>query len=102
MCSAKCKSWISEIAPYQPGESKLGDVERVIKLSSNESALGPSPSVLTAIQDEASNIVRYADPQSSKLRTAISQVYDLNRDWIILVSYLAFCLNYRRIPIKLF
>ncbi len=37
---------ILEIAPYVGGESSVAGVERIIKLASNESALGPSPRAL--------------------------------------------------------
>jgi len=36
---------ILEIAAYVGGESKITGVSQVIKLASNESALGPSPPV---------------------------------------------------------
>ena len=35
--------FILDIAPYIPGEAKIADAQRVIRLASNESALGPSP-----------------------------------------------------------
>ena len=36
------------IETYRPGKSKLGKIKNLIKLSANESALGPSPKAIKA------------------------------------------------------
>jgi len=69
---------ILDIAPYVGGESKLAGVSRVIKLSSNEGALGPSPKALQAYQAAASDIHRYPDGHAVALRASIGKAYGLD------------------------
>ncbi|MEM6943631.1 MAG: hypothetical protein AAF565_07775, partial [Pseudomonadota bacterium] len=45
------RAGIMEITPYVGGESKVAGANRVIKLSSNENPLGPSPKALEAAQE---------------------------------------------------
>ena len=47
---------ILEIAAYVGGESKVEGVDRVIRLASNEGALGPSPKAIAAYQAIAPEI----------------------------------------------
>lgn len=70
------KSGIMEIAAYTPGKSKAGSSGRLMKLSSNENSLGPSPKALEAYLHEASHLHRYPDGQAMKLKEAIQQVLD--------------------------
>jgi histidinol-phosphate aminotransferase len=44
---------VMEIEPYVGGKSSLGGQQRVIKLSSNEGALGPSPRAMKAYAAQA-------------------------------------------------
>lgn len=74
---------ILDIAPYVGGESKLADATPVIKLSSNEGALGPSPAAMQAFEAMAGDIFRYPDGSASALRTAISDVTGLKADRIV-------------------
>ena len=83
MESVACKSWVAQIAPYQPGDSELKGVKQVIKLSSNESALGPSPSVFEAIHSNSKNIARYPDPHCTQLRRAIATAHQIDDNWIV-------------------
>ncbi|MEE9360873.1 MAG: histidinol-phosphate transaminase, partial [Hyphomicrobium sp.] len=46
-------SGILQIEQYVPGESALGADETPIKLSSNETPLGPSPKAVTAFRQAA-------------------------------------------------
>ena len=41
---------IMSISPYVGGKSKAGENQKVAKLSSNESPLGPSPKAVAAIE----------------------------------------------------
>src|SRR5690606_6478317 len=52
---------VLEIDPYVPGESKLPSGLVPIKLSSNETPLGPSPKALAAYREAASALERYPD-----------------------------------------
>lgn len=76
------KPGILDIAPYIPGKSgaKGG---RVFKLSSNESALGPSPKAAAAFEMAAKSLEFYPDGSASLLREAIAARYGLNAERIV-------------------
>lgn len=69
---------IMKIAAYVPGRETAHGVEKVYKLSSNESPLGPSPKVAEAIAAEHSNLAIYPDGSSHVLREAIARAHGLN------------------------
>jgi histidinol-phosphate aminotransferase len=77
------KSGILEIEPYVPGESKLPAGAKPIKLSSNETPLGPSPKALAAYKDAAATLERYPDGSSTAFRAAIAARYGLNIQRIV-------------------
>jgi len=60
-----------DITPYVGGEAKIAGVSRVIKLASNEGALGPSPKAIEALRETAAEIHRYPDGSCGELRAAI-------------------------------
>jgi histidinol-phosphate aminotransferase len=72
-----------KLAPYVQGESRIEGVENPIKLSSNESAHGPSPQAIEAYQACSSQLNRYPDGSQTKLREAIANVHGLDADRII-------------------
>jgi histidinol-phosphate aminotransferase len=74
---------ILDIEPYVPGESGLPSGIKPIKLSSNESALGPSPRAIEAFRLEAGSLARYPDGSATALRKAIAAHYGLNADRIV-------------------
>lgn len=74
---------IRDIAPYVPGSSTVEGVDRVIKLSSNEGALGPSPKAIAAYQELAGELHRYPDGGSVELRAAIGARHGLDPDRIV-------------------
>jgi histidinol-phosphate aminotransferase len=49
---------ILDISPYVPGESEVPGGVKPIKLSSNESPLGPSPKAIAAYKAEADRLER--------------------------------------------
>lgn len=69
---------IMKIAPYVPGKDSIDGKETIAKLSSNEGALGPSPKAMEAYAKAASELHRYPDGDTSKLRKAIGRHYDLD------------------------
>jgi len=69
---------ILEIAAYVGGEGTLGGHNRVIKLSSNEGALGPSPKAIAAYEAEKEEIHRYPDGGAGALRAAIGAAWGLD------------------------
>ena len=71
---------IMEITPYVPGRSGSdgGDDRPIIKLSSNESALGPSPKAIKAAKTAAEDMVRYPDGGATELREVIGTHHGLD------------------------
>ena len=72
------KPGILDIDPYVPGESSLPAGVKPIKLSSNETPLGPSPKAVAAFRETAGTLERYPDGTSKALRDAIAARYGLN------------------------
>ena len=77
------KPGILDIKPYVPGESELPGGAEPIKLSSNETPLGPSPAAVTAFKAAATSLDRYPDGASTQLRLAIGKRYGLDADRIV-------------------
>ncbi|MCW5749157.1 MAG: histidinol-phosphate transaminase [Alphaproteobacteria bacterium] len=69
---------IMSIAPYVGGKDTVEGKATVMKLSSNEGALGPSPKAMAAYTKAASELHRYPDGGSEKLRAAIGRHYGLD------------------------
>jgi histidinol-phosphate aminotransferase len=78
----KIRNGIMDITPYVGGKSSYGD-RKMVKLSSNENALGASPKAIAAYKECADNLERYPDGGSAKLREAIGEVYNLNPEQIV-------------------
>ena len=74
---------ILKISPYQPGSSKVEGLEKVAKLSSNESPLGPSPKAVEAFHRAAETLGRYPDGGATALRQAIGGHHHLDPDRIV-------------------
>jgi len=70
------------IDAYVPGKSGAPGVA-VHKLSSNESALGPSPKAVEAFRNEAGNLALYPDGSAHALRAAIAAHHGLDAEHII-------------------
>ncbi|MDA7947794.1 MAG: histidinol-phosphate transaminase [Hyphomicrobiaceae bacterium] len=73
---------ILDIAAYVPGESELDGTAPVIKLSSNETPLGPSTAAMDAFKEAVSH-ERYPDGSARELREAIAAAYGLNPEHIV-------------------
>lgn len=78
----KAHSYLSDIKSYKPGKAKL-DNRKVIKLSSNENALGASPKAQTAYQNHNSDLFRYADGSCQQLREKLAEINNINADQIV-------------------
>ncbi len=74
---------VLQLSPYVQGQSVIEGVEDPIKLSSNESSHGPSPTALAAYQDAASQLNRYPDGSQSGLRQAIGETFGLDPSRIL-------------------
>lgn len=77
------RAGLMDIPLYEGGKSSLSGRDRVIKLSSNESALGPSPKAVAAYAEARAKLARYPDGHASDLRAAIAEVHDLDARRII-------------------
>jgi histidinol-phosphate aminotransferase len=70
------RSVLDRIAPYETGKSletlerELG-LDTLVRLSANESPLGPSPRVVAAIREEAARVHLYPDGSALALRQAL-------------------------------
>jgi len=71
------------IAPYVGGEAHAAGVERVIRLASNEGALGPSPEAVAAYARLAPEIHRYPDGESLGLRRALAALHGIEAERIV-------------------
>lgn len=72
------RAGVLAIEAYVPGESKVASGVKPIKLSSNETPLGPSAAALAAYQTAAGELERYPDGQATVLRQAIGRRYGLD------------------------
>jgi histidinol-phosphate aminotransferase len=71
------------VTPYVGGESTVAGAKTVIKLASNESALGPSPRALAALRESATRIHRYPDGHCAALRQSLAALHGLKADRIV-------------------
>jgi len=92
------KASVLDIEPYVGGRATAPGVAEPIKLSSNESALGPSPAAVAAFHDAANGLSLYPEGSARVLRDAIAQVHGLNPERIVcgngsdeLLTLLAHC-----------
>jgi histidinol-phosphate aminotransferase len=80
---------IGGFEPYIPGRSmesvrrELG-LRRIIKLASNENALGPSPRALRALERVERDFFRYPDGASTSLRHALARQSRVRPDRVII------------------
>jgi histidinol-phosphate aminotransferase len=71
------------IDPYVPGKSSAPGANRVFKLSSNETPLGPSPKAIAAFRAVAERLQDYPDGAATELRQAIGRTFGLDPDRIV-------------------
>ena len=77
------KSKTVNVELYVGGMSKTQKMKNPVKLSANESALGPSPNVLNIFKERL-DLKKYPDGNSENLKKKISKNFDLDQDQIIL------------------
>lgn len=70
---------IADLTPYVPGEQP--QMQRLIKLNTNENPYGPSPRVLAALREEigadAHTLKLYPDPDARRFKAAIAKRFGL-------------------------
>jgi histidinol-phosphate aminotransferase len=69
---------VLKIQAYVPGKSTAPGVDKVYKLSSNETPLGPSPNAIAAYKAVADHLEDYPDGGATALREAIGKAYGLD------------------------
>lgn len=74
---------VLDIAAYVPGKSSAPGVDKIHKLSSNESPLGASPKAIEAYQSVAQDLQDYPDGAATALREAIGRALGLDPNRII-------------------
>jgi len=77
------KPGILEVSLYVGGRASVPGMDKVIKLSSNESPIGPSPKAMEALHAAAHDLELYPDGSTKKLREAIGEVHGLDPDRIV-------------------
>ena len=68
---------------YEPGKAKIGKRENVLKLSANESALGPSPKAIKGYQIIKKLLYKYPDNKFLKLKEVIAKKNRINSNQVI-------------------
>ena len=84
----KIPKHIQELKPYKAGKPieelmREKNIQRVVKLASNENPLGPSPKGMEAVKNHIIDVNRYPNPSGYKLVQAIAEKFDLNPGQII-------------------
>ena len=74
---------VQTLTPYVPGEQP--QMERLVKLNTNESPYGPSPKALAAINQQNTDDLRlYPDPEGVALKKAIADLHGLDPKQVFL------------------
>jgi len=91
VASPAAPDYVRELARYIPGKS-IDEVARdlnldpksIVKLASNENPRGPSPRVLAAIAEAATEVTRYPDGNGFALKAALSDKLGVAPSQIVL------------------
>lgn len=74
---------IPNIHPYRGGDGSLPGFDRIIKLASNEGALGPSPAATAALAGLGGELHRYPDGGTARFRGALGEHFGLDPERIV-------------------
>ena len=83
MASPRPRSGVLEITPYVGGKATADGDRQTIKLSANESALGPSEKAIAAIGKALGESHRYPDGGCTDLRHAIGERFGLDPEMVV-------------------
>ena len=72
-----------KVERYIGGLSQFKKIDNPIKLSANESALGPSPKAIQAIEKDKDKIFKYPESDSNSLREVLSKKFNIDSKRII-------------------
>ncbi|HKK21206.1 MAG TPA: histidinol-phosphate transaminase [candidate division Zixibacteria bacterium] len=84
----KIPEFVKKLRPYRAGKpieelAREKNLNRIVKLASNENPLGPSPKATEAIRAALPQLHRYTDPLSHDLVQAIAAKYDVQPQHIV-------------------
>jgi len=76
---------VSKVTAYDAGKSVEPELRAgaLVRMSANESPLGPSPRVVEAIRQEAARVHLYPDGGATELRAALASRLGVGADWIV-------------------
>jgi histidinol-phosphate aminotransferase len=79
------RSVVDKVSAYDAGTSIEPEIRAgaVLRLSANESPLGPSPKVVDALRREVARVHLYPDGSSTELREALGRWLGVGADWIV-------------------
>ena len=72
-----------DVERYVGGLSQFKKIDNPIKLSANESALGPSPKAIKAFERDKDKIFKYPESDSNSLRDVLSSKFNIDPKRII-------------------
>jgi histidinol-phosphate aminotransferase len=85
---SRARASVKTLVSYKPG-APIDEVKRqfklasVIKLASNENALGPSPKAVAALRKAATGLHRYPDSTCRELRTALARALKVDPESLV-------------------
>jgi histidinol-phosphate aminotransferase len=83
MTHPRALPWIDQIEAYVPGKAKVPGGKVAIKLSANESPLGPSPKAIAAMQAAVAGAHRYPEGSAELLRQKLAALHGLEAARIV-------------------
>lgn len=86
------QEWLAQLPSYEPGrpieevarELGLETADDIVKLASNENALGPSPRAMEAMRQAAASMHLYPDGSSFYLRRALAHKLNVGMDNLVI------------------
>jgi histidinol-phosphate aminotransferase len=83
MSKVRARPELIDLPVYVGGESRIPGFDKVVKLASNESALGPSPAAVAAVRDAAAKMEIYPDGAATALRHTLAEHHGLDAERIV-------------------
>jgi len=76
---------VDKVVPYDAGKPLEQELRAgaIIRLSANESPLGPSPKVVEALRREAARVHLYPDGGATELRAALGRRLGVGAEWLV-------------------
>ena len=96
----KIPTFVQQLSQYKPGKpigelAREKNLDKIVKLASNENPLGPSPKAVQAMKKVIDDVHRYGDPASYELVHAIADKFGVQPNHVIcghgidsLISYI--------------